>query len=40
MKIYLAAVVIALGATIVLVNACLLHESSIRAVPANIFHPR
>jgi hypothetical protein len=40
MKIYLTAVVIALGATTVIVNACLLNTSSARAVPINIVHFR
>jgi hypothetical protein len=38
MKLYSIAVAIALGATLFLVNACILGAGSGRAVPANIVH--
>jgi hypothetical protein len=37
MRIYLVAVVIALGAAVMIINACMLQTSSKRAVPLNIY---
>lgn len=36
MKLYLAAVIIALGSTAMLVNACMFHASAKRVIPINI----
>jgi hypothetical protein len=36
MKLYLVAVVIALGSTVTLINACMFHASANRILPINI----
>ncbi|CAN5209044.1 hypothetical protein BH11PSE11_BH11PSE11_08810 [soil metagenome] len=38
MKMYLASVVIAVGAVIVIVNLCVFHASASRAVPTAVIH--
>lgn len=37
MKLYLIAIVITLTSTFVIVNTCMLHGSSSRAVPINLY---
>jgi hypothetical protein len=39
MKIYVYATLITLAATAIIINACLFHESTKRAVPINLYHP-